>query len=268
MKSVMTLRALVLSGFALSSSLALAEVAPAERFVLELNGREYNSQQGEHTIPLKAMIQQKYGDQDLQDADLVQVAVLAKSQMGRAQLSLLVGTELSSPERIHGSPQEYARPGGFHRYVFPSHGRDSAGVWQLKLQGNVKIQRIAVVVRDKTKRFAIDLNGQEFNSGQREDTIALKALILRKFGNVDLRGLDLTRVTVMAKSQAGRAQMSLLVGNHIGQPQQIQGNPRDYFLPGRFSTYVFGSPGRDSAGVWQLKIQGNVKVDRILVEAR
>jgi len=266
MKS-MTLKALTLAGFALSSTLALAD-EPAERFVLDLNGREYNSQQGEDTIPLKAMIRQKYGDQDLEDADLVRVAVVAKSQFGRAQLSLLVGTDLSRPEIIQGSPQEYARPGGFARYLFASPGRESAGVWQLKLQGNVKIERIAVVVRDKTKRFALDLRGQEFNSGQREDTVALKALIQRQYGNVDLRGLDLTRVTVMAKSQMGRARMSLLVGNQFSQPQLIRGNPRDYFLPGRFSTHIFASPGRDPAGVWQLKIQGNVKIDRILVEAR
>ncbi len=259
--------ALALAPLTITSALA-APGGAIERFVLDLNGREFNSGQGETTVALKALIQQRYGNQDLEREDLIHVAVMAKSQFGRGNMSLLVGRELGRPVQVAGNPLQYARPGGFRQYILAHPGRDPAGVWQLKLTGNIKIDRIVVVVRDKAQRFALDLNGQEFNSGQREDTIALKQLIQRRYGNVDLRGLDVTRVSVMAKSRAGQAQMKLLVGQRQSPAQRIAGNQRDYMLPGRFHNYIFQSPGRDSGGVWQLKIQGNVKVDRIMVEVR
>lgn len=269
MRAPLILKTLALVAVTLGSNAALAAPGqPIERFVLDLNGREFNSAQGETTVALKALIQQRYGNQDLEREDLVHVAVMAKSQMGRAQMSLLVGRDLGRPVQVAGNPFQYARPGGFQQYVLQHPGREQAGVWQLKLNGNIKIDRIVVVVRDQALRFALDLRGQEFNSAQREDTIGLKQLIQQRYGNVDLRGRDITRVTVQAKSQAGQAKMGLLIGNRGTLPQTIAGNPRDYMMPGRFQAYAFQSPGRDSAGVWQLKIQGNVKVGQIMVEVR
>lgn len=269
MRAPRFLQSLALAALTLGANVALAAPGqPIERFVLDLNGREFNSAQGETTVALKQLIQQRYGNQDLEREDLVHVAVMAKSQMGRAQMSLLVGRDLGRPVQVAGNPFQYARPGGFTNYVLQHPGREASGVWQLKLNGNVKIDRIVVVVRDQALRFALDLRGQEFNSAQREDTIALKQLILQRYGNVDLRGRDVTRVSVQAKSRAGQAQMGLLIGNRGTVPQRIAGNPRDYMMPGRFGHYVFQSPGRDSAGVWQLKINGNVKVGQIIVELR
>ncbi len=119
-----------------------------ERYVLDLFGQEFNSQQGEDTVPLKRLLMSKYGQIGLQHKQLARVVVFAKSKFGRGQMQLLVGDSISYPQTIYGNPQDYHHQGGYYRYVFDNPGGYSHGVWQLKMQGNIRIDRIAVVVRD------------------------------------------------------------------------------------------------------------------------
>jgi len=116
----------------------------------------------------------------------------------------------------------------------------------------------------------LDLYEQEFNSREGEDTVPLKALINRYYGGrVDLSAYDLQAVMVSAKSRRGAGKISLLVGDRLSAPQVIEGNPRDYETPrAGFYRYSFVAPGSASRGVWQLKIQGNIKIDTIRVRMR
>lgn len=115
-------------------------------------------------------------------------------------------------------------------------------------------------------RLELVLRDQEFISAQGQDTVPLKALINRQHGRIDLQNYDLKRVAVFAKSRAGQGQISLVTGQDISQAQRIAGNPRDYRVDGQYySRYVFTSPGLEARGVWQLKLQGNIKIDRIVV---
>jgi len=91
----------------------------------------------------------QYGQIGLQYKQLARVVVFAKSKFGRGQMQLLVGNSISYPQTIYGNPQDYHYQGGYYRYVFhnPNFDGFSQGVWQLRLRGNIKIERIAVVVR-------------------------------------------------------------------------------------------------------------------------
>jgi|GEM_PF-3123098 len=123
------------------------------RLELNLGEREFNSNQGEDTVALKALLQQAYGQIDFRNLDLKKVIVQAKSRAGQGQIALLTGQELSYSQTISGNRFEYERRGvGFNRYVFDSRGPEPRGVWQLKLQGNIKISRIVVVVSEAYSR--------------------------------------------------------------------------------------------------------------------
>lgn len=123
------------------------------RLELNLHEQEFNSRQGEDTIALKALIQRQYGHLPLERMDLKKVIVLAKSQAGRAQMSLLTGHEMSGAQTIAGNHHAYHRRGvGFQRYIFQSRGLEGRGVWQLKIQGNVKVARIMIVLGEKMRR--------------------------------------------------------------------------------------------------------------------
>lgn len=115
-------------------------------------------------------------------------------------------------------------------------------------------------------RLELMLRDQEFISNQMEDTVPLKALINQQYGRVDLKNYHLKRVAVFAKSRAGQGRISLVTGQDESLAQRIDGNPRDYRVDGRFyNRYVFTAPGLETRGVWQLKLRGNIKIDRIVV---
>ena len=120
--------------------------------------------------------------------------------------------------------------------------------------------------RNRQLRLELNLQEEEFSSRHGTDTVALKALLRRHYGHLPLESMDLKKVVVLAKSQAGRAQMSLLTGHEMSAAQTISGNPHVYHRRAvGLQRYIFQSRGREGRGVWQLKIQGNVKIARIMV---
>lgn len=135
----------------LAMTLALPSIAEARPEIvdLDLNEQEFNSAAGEDTVPLKALINRYYGGRvDLTDYDLQAVIVKAKSRQGGGRISLLVGGRESAAQVIAGNPRDYAtRRVGFNRYDFAVPGATARGVWQLKLQGNIKIDTIRVRMR-------------------------------------------------------------------------------------------------------------------------
>lgn len=117
--------------------------------------------------------------------------------------------------------------------------------------------------------FEIHMRDREFSDrAPGRDVIRLRQEIQRQYGNVNLNRYEIVRVNVDAK--AGRfGEMTLVVGGASTQWQPIYGGGYGYNNPGYgYSSYTFDNPSYDSRGVWQLRVRGQVKVDRIVVEAQ
>ncbi len=124
--------------------------AGIERLPIHLNGQEFQAMRGQDTVPLRALLERTYGRGITAGRDLLRVVVVAKSRFGRGQMQLLVGNTISYPQTVFGHPEAYDYPGGYYRMVFDNPaGHFSEGVWQLKLQGLIRIERIVVVTRNR-----------------------------------------------------------------------------------------------------------------------
>lgn len=124
--------------------------AGIERLPIQLYGKEFRAMRGQDTVPLRALLERAYGRGITAGRELVRVVVVAKSRFGRGQMQLLVGNSISYPQTVYGQPAYYDYPGGYYRLFFDNPaGPFSEGVWQLKLQGLIRIERIVVITRNR-----------------------------------------------------------------------------------------------------------------------
>lgn len=109
--------------------------------------------QGFEVLPLKRMIKQQNPGLDLQNAEIKRVAVLAKSRMGRAQATLVVGQSSGYPSTIAGSPRAFnsnsPRSFSVTQLEAPMYG-GSFGKWQIELQGHIKVKEVIVTLKTKS----------------------------------------------------------------------------------------------------------------------
>ncbi len=104
----------------------------------------------------------------------------------------------------------------------------------------------------------------------RNMVLPLRRHIRERFPDIDLGDYDLARVKLVAKSRKGRGRGRLLVGSWDSHGQRIGGQPRDFHKKGR-STYdkmVFHNEADSSRGRWQLRLDGNIKIKRVVVKLR
>lgn len=136
-------RTLFLLALALAPLLGNAQV---QRLPLEIHSHT----QGRHIIPLKQLIQQQHPHIQLRQASIVNVQVQAKSAQGQGQMALKIGQSTTWPQIVPGSPGQFHQlePRTFHRLRFvPSHPADHSGVWQLEVQGQIKVARAVVSIQ-------------------------------------------------------------------------------------------------------------------------
>ncbi len=138
MKKLLLLSAVVVSGM-------MSLSAQARELVLDYNDTVYS---GDSTLALKRMINEKYPRLDLQEADLISVRLVAKSQFGRGTATLHIGGRDVDTRTVSGRPMDWNDNDGrtFDRIDFRYRGNDR-GVWQIKLNGNIKVRRVVVEVR-------------------------------------------------------------------------------------------------------------------------
>lgn len=227
--------------------------------------------QGQSTIKLKQELKFQYPALNIQDLDLVSAQIIAKSKQGYGEATLLVGQAESYPTRIAGNPYDFQNPSHYtfdNKTIFnPSY--DSNGIWQIELRGNILVKGIVLTVKEKytqayPKQETIYMRGAEYNAFS---TFKLKQLIKQNNPRVDLEQADIVSVTLMAKSKFGNGQASLKVGQSITYPTTIPGNPREFNVTASRSftpVQLFNNTG-GSQGVWQVELQGNIKVDYIVV---
>lgn len=118
-------------------------------------------------------------------------------------------------------------------------------------------------------QVTINMNDQEYRGAQGE-TIPLRQLIQRQRPQIQLNQFEIQSARVLAKSRAGRAQMSLIIGNRQADRVIVPGRPVDFDRPAgnTFTNLFLENTTGNSTGVWQLEVRGNVKVRQIVVSLR
>jgi hypothetical protein len=218
---------------AISMALPAVALARPEIVDLDLREQEYNSQQGETTVPLRQLIDRHYsGRVDLSDYNLQAVEVLAKSKQGQAQMYLLVGSQASATQRIAGNPRDYnQRRQGYANYIFRSPGRDDRGVWQLRINGNVKIDRIRVRLNYErpnnppNRGERIRIGSVEAGSPFGWDSDTVNNSVGGRFYGLELNlsrgsGLEIRDVRVTCRD--GRVCFSQAVGRDLGDRRPLR----------------------------------------------
>lgn len=99
-------------------------------------------------------------------------------------------------------------------------------------------------------------------------TLHLKQELLRQYPELN-RALDLSleSVILIAKSQHGQGTASLRVSNFVSAPRRVYGNPRDFYDRNQrtFDQVEFYNESRDSRGVWQMDLNGNMIVREVMM---
>ncbi|WP_127716924.1 hypothetical protein [Halobacteriovorax sp. HLS] len=114
-----------------------------------------------------------------------------------------------------------------------------------------------------SQKLKIDLHAQHLKG---QETLHLKRMVKRKFGQDSLVGIKLKKVEISAKSKKGHADVNLQVGFQETYPQTIDGTPETFDSDySGFHSISLHAPQshRDQQGPWKLHTKGNVKLDSI-----
>lgn len=116
------------------------------------------------------------------------------------------------------------------------------------------------------ERFVLELNDQEFRGN---NVLRLKELLRDQHG-LNVRQYSLAGVRLVAKTRHGQGTAALRVGNWVSQERQVYGHPSEFDRPGEntFDKVDFSNDSYDSEGPWQMQLQGNFKVRRVVVLVR
>lgn len=244
----------------------------AERVRIPLHLDEH--MRGQNIIKLKQELKYQNPGINVKNLDLVAVRVVAKSKKGRGEATLVVGQSASYPQNIAGNQRDFHSNAGFtfDKFRIDNPSYDSQGKWQLELRGNVKVKKVVIIADKKMRRgriqsVMIPMYG-EHSRGLK--TIPLKRLIKQQMPGVNLQNAKLVSVNVMAKSKHGNGQASLVVGHNISYPATIPGRPRAFrsVAPRSFTPVSLRNTNGTSQGKWQVELQGNIKVQHIMVNLK
>lgn len=227
---------------------------------------------GQQTIALKRELRYQHPGLNLRNLKLKAVRLVAKSARGMGEATLSVGQNQSYPVTIGGHPQDFHvnAPYTFQRVRIQNPSYDSMGRWQIHTRGNIKVKKVVLIVENPLRAQTVRLVVRQNIQGQ--GVIPLKRMIMQQNPYINLQDMELTRVSMLAKSARGRGQATLLVGQSAGYPSTIYGNPRDFQSnhPSSFSMVTLEAPytrgmGR---GRWQIELRGRIKVKEVIVTLR
>lgn len=223
---------------------------------------------GQNTIFLKQEIKRQNPYLNLQELKIEAVKLVAKSKQGRGTATLVVGQMQSYAHTLQGSPYDFHsnEPFTYDRITIGAPAtHQQQGVWQIKLQGNIKVKKVVVTVSTKEMFKQVRLRIADHYQGQ--NTIFLKRE-LNSQTNLNLQDYELQSVSMKAKSKMGRGMASLVVGNMQSMQTLVYGTPRDFHNDSdyTFQNVMIQNPAfGPSQGVWQIKLQGNIKVKDIVL---
>jgi len=226
---------------------------------------------GQNIIKLKKVLKQQYPGINVQSLKVKAVKVVAKSKQGRGQVTLLSGHAASYPETIGGTPRDfqYGGPRSFDKIMIQNPQRGTQGKLQLALQGNIKLKKVVLIVKKsmRAKQIVINTYGQHLRGF---NVLKLKKMIKQQNPYIDLKTMKLLKVNLIAKSKGGRGQATLIVGQNASYPATVTGNPRMFHsqAPRSYSQILLQSPSAQSMGKWQIELQGNIKVEKVIVTVK
>jgi len=119
------------------------------------------------------------------------------------------------------------------------------------------------------EKYVLNYNDVEIRSGRDYDAeLFLKRTLYEQYPWVDVRTMDLRKVTLVAKSKHGGGSAQLRVGDRMSTPSQVGGSPRDFHncRGYTFERVHFVNPDRDSRGPWQIDLRGNLIVRKVILE--
>lgn len=106
--------------------------------------------------------------------------------------------------------------------------------------------------------------------GQRGETatIFLKKAFRQQYPWVELADMDLRKVVLVAKSRKGNGGAQLRVGEWLTDSYTVAGRPVDFRDRRKitFDRVRFNNPSSSSGGPWQIDLQGNFIVRKVVLE--
>lgn len=111
-------------------------------------------------------------------------------------------------------------------------------------------------------KLEISLDGKILIPGT---TLKLKALALQSNSNLDINNLNLLAIEILAKSRQGNGTIRLRVGEELTAWTNVAGTQKDFdhSTIDSFSTIKLRSPVMGKGKVWQLIINGYIKIKMI-----
>ena len=114
------------------------------------------------------------------------------------------------------------------------------------------------------ERFVLDFGDSHFRGNP---TLFLKRELLNQYPGINIADYRLRRVVLVAKTKAGHGSAQLRVGPELSPQYRVNGAPRSFhsYHPESFDRIRIRNPFYDSWGPWQLFLQGNFKVRKIVL---
>jgi hypothetical protein len=158
----------LLAGLLLLLLFPLQAMAGTDRLVLDFGDGHFRSGRGySSTLFLKKALLEQYPGINISDYRLRKVVVVAKSKIGRGDVQLRVGPEVTDRYRVAGDPRGFYsdHPRSFDRVRIHNPFADSWGPWQLLLNGNFKVRKVVLVVEQRHPRRHGHHHGHNYDWG-------------------------------------------------------------------------------------------------------
>lgn len=128
---------------------------------------------------------------------------------------------------------------------------------------------VPTIATASKERYVIDFGDSHIRGHKGEvTTVFLKKCLKEQYPWLDLKKSNISKVVLVAKSKKGKGSAQLRVGDRMTSMYQIKGSSRS-FRDGRKSSFdhlVFKHPSGNSRGPWQMNLQGNLIVKKVVVE--
>ena len=229
---------------------------------------------GQNKIKLKQEIKLLNPYLDLRQSEIVGVILVAKSKQGRGKANLIIGGHISSTSIIGGYPEDfhYNENYTYSKVKIENSSLSSQGKWQLDLQGNIKVKKVVVILKEKQiheqqRVVKIDMYDQHLRG---LNTLKIKQLLKQQNHRLDLSKFSIKDVTLIAKSKKGNGEAVLIVDGRQGYPQTIRGGVREFDsnAPRTYSQIRLVNGNSIGGGRVQVELKGNIKVKEIMVKLK
>ena len=117
-------------------------------------------------------------------------------------------------------------------------------------------------------RLVLDFDDSHIRSSRGySSTLYLKRALKEQYPGINVSDYRLRKVVVVAKTKAGRGNVQLRVGPEMTARYRVAGNPHDFYSnhPRSFDRVRIHNPFVDSWGPWQLLLNGNFKVRKVVL---